>query len=106
MYEIKQCEIALNKHGVITSTSCIEPFPYIVVGTKTVCLIELGQNILQLLNGFYQRHSADMPDRLVIQPGGLDQYKLLNQGSIVGLPSDSGYLEEFVSFTEYLKGVI
>ena len=106
MYEIKQCEMVLNKHGVITSFSCIEPFPYIVVEAKTVCSNELGQNILQLLNGFYQHHSVDMPNRLVIQAGGLDQYKLLNQGSIVGLSLTSDYLEEFVSFTNYLKGVI
>lgn len=67
---------------------------------------ELGQNLLQLLDGFYRdRQATGIGSRLVIQTRGFCRFMLVNQGSIVGLAT-SGYLQEFASFTEYLKGVI
>lgn len=65
---------------------------------------ELGQSLLQLLDAFYRvRGTHEVGSRLVIQASGLCQYTLLNQGSIVGLHSNNGYVKEFVAFTTFLK---
>jgi hypothetical protein len=70
---------------------------------------ELGQRLLGLLTGFYEERQTPLPCRLVIQANGLGSYTLLNQGAIVGLPSDQetlkAYQDEFITFAEYLKSL-
>jgi hypothetical protein len=70
---------------------------------------ELGQRLLRLLTGFYEERPTSLPCRLVIQSNGLGSYTLVNQGAIVGLPSDQetlkAYQDEFMTFAEYLKSI-
>jgi hypothetical protein len=68
---------------------------------------ELGQHLLRLLTGFYEKRQTPLPCRLVIQSNGLGSYTLVNQGAVVGLLSDQetlkAYQDEFMTFGEYLK---
>ncbi len=70
---------------------------------------QLGQHLLHLLAGFYEERPTPLPSRLVIQANGLGSYSLVNQGAVVGLPSDQealkAYQGEFLAFAEYLKSV-
>jgi hypothetical protein len=80
-----------------------------VKNTLVHALSELGQHLLDLLTGFYKARQTPLPCRLVVQANGLGSYLLLNQGAVVGLPSDQGalktYQNEFLAFAEYLKSV-
>ncbi len=78
-----------------------------VKNTVVHAMSELGQRLLVLLTGFYEDRQTPLPCRLVIQANGLGSYTLVNQGAIVGLPSDQetlkAYQNEFMTFAEYLK---
>ena len=80
-----------------------------VKNTIVHAMSELGQHLLSLLTGFYEERQTPLPCRLVIQSNGLGSYTLLNQGAIVGLPSDQetlkAYQDEFMAFAEYLKSI-
>ena len=80
-----------------------------VKNTIVKAMSELGQRLLLRLTGFYEERQTPLPCRLVIQANGLGSYTLLNQGAIVGLPSDQEILkafqDEFVTFAEYLKNI-
>jgi hypothetical protein len=80
-----------------------------VKNTIVHAMSELGQRLLGLLIGFYEERQTPLPCRLVIQSNGLGSYTLLNQGAIVGLPSDQetlkAYQDEFMAFAEYLKSI-
>ena len=70
-------------------------------------MAELGQHLLNLLTGFYEKRQTPLPCRLVIQSNGSGSYTLVNQGAIVGLLADQetlkAYQDEFMTFGEYLK---
>ena len=80
-----------------------------VKNTLVHAMSELGQRLLSLLTGFYEEKRTPLPCRLVIQANGFGSYTLLNQGAIVGLPSDQetlkAYQEEFMTFADYLKRI-
>jgi hypothetical protein len=78
-----------------------------VKNTLVRAMSDLGQRLLGLLAGFYEERQTPLPCHLVIQPGGLGSYTLVNQGAVVGLLSDQetlkAYQHEFMAFAEYLK---
>jgi hypothetical protein len=80
-----------------------------VKNTIVHAMSELGQRLLDLLTGFYEERPTPLPCRLVIQSNGLGSFTLVNQGAIVGLPSDQEtlktYQDEFMTFAEYLKSL-
>ena len=72
-------------------------------------MAELGQHLLNLLTGFYEKRQTPLPCRLVIHSNGSGSYTLVNQGAIVGLLADQetlkAYQDEFMTFAEYLKSI-
>jgi hypothetical protein len=80
-----------------------------VKNTIVHTMSELGQRLLGFLTSFYEERPTPLPSRLVIQANGFGSYTLLNQGAIVGLPSDQetlkAYQEEFMTFADYLKSI-
>jgi hypothetical protein len=77
--------------------------------TLVHAMSELGQRLLGLLTGFYEKRATPLPCHLAIQSNGFGSYTLLNQGAVVGLPSDQemlkAYQDEFMAFAEYLKSI-
>jgi hypothetical protein len=91
----------------VMETQPLSPEALTVKNNIVHAMAALGQHLLSLLTGFYAERQTPLPCRLVIQPNSLGSYTLVNQGAIVGLPSDQetlkAYQNEFMTFAEYLK---